>query len=150
MKKYIINYEGWHGDTAINIAEEAVEEFNKGNYKDIEDAIADEINSQIIYDDDIWEIMKDYQNPQDANYDDAMESLYEDIMSMVEEEEEEEEEDSGCPQVIDKGYALEIWHDIGPSYIFKDKDHEKYDDVKAKAAAAGMLIIEEEGENDEN
>ena len=92
MKKYIINYEGWHGNTAINIAEEAVEEFNKGNYKNIEDAISDEINSQIIYDDDIWEIMKDYQEPQDANYEEAMTSLYEDVISMIEEEEEEEGE----------------------------------------------------------
>ena len=59
MKKYTINYEGWHGDTAQSIAEEAVDEFNKGNYNDIEDSLADDINSQIIYDDDIWEIMKD-------------------------------------------------------------------------------------------
>ena len=68
MKKYKINYEEWHGDTAQDIVEAAVEEFNKGNYKDIEDAISDEINSRIIYDDDIWEIMKDYQEPQDANF----------------------------------------------------------------------------------
>ena len=92
MKKYIINYEGWHGDTAQAIAEAALEEFNKGNYKDIEDAIADEIDSQIIYDNDIWEIMKDYQEPQDANYEEAMTSLYEDVISMIEEEEEEEGE----------------------------------------------------------
>ena len=92
MKKYIINYEGWHGDTATAIAEAALEEFNKGNYKDIEDAIADEIDSQIIYDNDIWEIMKDYQEPQDANYEEAMTSLYEDVISMIEEEEEEEGE----------------------------------------------------------
>ena len=90
MKKYIINYEGWHGDTARAISEESVKEFNKGNYKDIEDAISDEIDSQIIYDNDIWEIMKDYQDPHDANYEDAMISLYEDIISMIEEEEEEE------------------------------------------------------------
>ena len=90
MKKYKINYEGCHGDTAQAIAEESVDEFNKGNYKDIEDAIADEIDRQTIYDNDIWEIMKDYQTPQDANYDDAINSLYEDIISMIEEEEEEE------------------------------------------------------------
>ena len=90
MKKYKINYEGCHGDTAQDIVEAAVEEFNKGNYKDIEDAIADEIDRQTIYDNDIWEIMKDYQTPQDANYDDAINSLYEDVISMIEEEEEEE------------------------------------------------------------
>lgn len=87
MKKYIINYEGWHGDTAQAIAESVIDEFNKGNYKDIEDAISDEINSQIIYDNDIWEIMKDYQTPQDANYEDAITLLYEDVISMIEEEE---------------------------------------------------------------
>ena len=91
MKKYRINYEGWHGDTATAITEEAVEEFNNGNYKDIEDAISDAMNRQTIYDNDIWEIMKDYQEPRDANYQDAIVSLYEDIISMIEEEEEEEE-----------------------------------------------------------
>ena len=90
MKKYKINYEGCHGDTAQAIAEESVDEYESGNYSNIEDAIADEIDSHIIYDDDIWEIMKDYQNPQDANYDDAINSLYEDVISMIEEEEEEE------------------------------------------------------------
>ena len=90
MKKYKINYEGWHGDTAQDIVEAAVKEYESGNYSNIEDAIADEIDSHIIYDDDIWEIMKDYQNPQDANYDDAINSLYEDVISMIEEEEEEE------------------------------------------------------------
>ena len=94
MKKYKINYEEWHGDTAQAIAEEAIDEFNKGNYKDIEDAIADGINSQIIYDNDIWEIMKGCREPQGANYDDAMISLYEDIISMIEEEEEEEEKNN--------------------------------------------------------
>ena len=150
MKKYTINYEEWHGDTATAIAEKVVEEFNEGNYKDIENAIADEIDSQIIYDNDIWEIMKDYQEPRDANYEDAMSSLYEDIISMIEEEEEEEEEDIGCPQVIDKGYLLEIWHDIGPSYIFKDKNPKEYADIKSKAASAGVLIEEEEAENNED
>ena len=91
MKKYKINYEGWHGDTATAITEEAVEEFNNGNYKDIEDAISDAMDRQTIYDNDIWEIMKDYQEPRDANYQDAIVSLYEDIISMIEEEEEEEE-----------------------------------------------------------
>ena len=93
MKKYKINYEEWHGDTAQTIAETSVEEFNKGNYKDIEDAISDGIDSQLIYDNDIWEMMKDYQDPKDANYKDALASLYEDIISMIEEEEDEEEED---------------------------------------------------------
>ena len=92
MKKYIINYEGWHGDTAQAIAEEAIEEFNNGNYKDIQDSIDDAVGRQTIYNDDIWEIMKDYQNPYDANYEDAIDSLYEDVMSMIEEEEEEDNE----------------------------------------------------------
>ena len=93
MKKYIINYEEWHGDTATAIAEESIKEYEAGNYKDIEDAIADEIDRYLIYDNDIWEIMKDYQTPRDANYEDAIASLYEDIISMIEEEEEEEEEE---------------------------------------------------------
>lgn len=91
MKKYKVNYEGWHGDTAQTIAESAVDELNKGNYKDIQDAIFDEMDSHLLYYDDIWEMMKDYQNPQDANYEDSITSLYEDVASMIEEEEEEEE-----------------------------------------------------------
>ena len=94
MKKYKINYEGYHGDTAQDIAEESVNEFNEGNYKDIEDAISDEINARIIYNNDIWEIMKDYQDPHNANYEDALASLYEDIVSMIEEEEEDDNDEN--------------------------------------------------------
>ena len=89
MKKYKINYEGWHGDTAIAIAEAAIDGFNEGNYKDIEDTISDEIDSHIIYNNDIWEIMKDYQDPHNVNYENTIYLLYEDIISMIEEEEEE-------------------------------------------------------------
>lgn len=48
--------------------------------------ILEEFDSDIIYTDDIWEIMAHYQRPQEADYESAIEDAYYDVDSAVRDE----------------------------------------------------------------
>ena len=41
------------------------------------------MDTELIYDEDLWEIMKYYQRPNEANYDEAMEEFYNDLLDIL-------------------------------------------------------------------
>ena len=60
------------------------------------EAVMDYINDYLIYTADQWEIIQDYQSPEDANLSDALDTFAENVAAELEEwdnEQEEEEED---------------------------------------------------------
>ena len=61
------------------IAELIIERMEAPTEEELQQAIDD----SLIYYDDQWEIMKHYQLPQDANFDEAMEEFYEDLVEIV-------------------------------------------------------------------
>lgn len=66
------------GDFMINeIKEQTIEKarFNLEDGETLENAVQLAIDD-IIYDDDLWEIMMEYQRPQDANLDEALNFFY--------------------------------------------------------------------------
>lgn len=71
------------------------EEIDKNS--DASEIARDCIDNNLIYDDDIWSIMQEYQNPQNANYNEAIESFENDLTTIIEHLidniTEEEEED---------------------------------------------------------
>ena len=48
-----------------------------------EEELLNSINDSIIYYDDQWEIMKHYQNPEEANFNEAMEEFYNDLVEIL-------------------------------------------------------------------
>lgn len=47
--------------------------------------ISEAIDLELIYTDDVWEIMKGYQTPENADYNEAMDAFFNDLLSVVEE-----------------------------------------------------------------
>ena len=41
------------------------------------------MDTELIYDEDLWEIMKYYQRPNEANYEGAMEEFYNDLLDIL-------------------------------------------------------------------
>lgn len=50
---------------------------------DIEDAINNAIDSLLIYNCDIWEVMQYYQRPTESNFEEALDCLYNDIYDEI-------------------------------------------------------------------
>lgn len=61
------------------IAESIIERMEAPTEEDLQQAIDD----SLIYYDDQWEIMKYYQNPKEANFNEAMEEFYEDLAEIL-------------------------------------------------------------------
>ena len=61
------------------IAEMVIERMEALTEEELQQAIDDEI----IYYDDQWEIMKHYQNPEKANFNEAMEEFYNDLVEIL-------------------------------------------------------------------
>lgn len=51
--------------------------------EDLEDALQYAMDDELIYDEDLWEIMKYYQRPNEANFDGAMEEFYNDLLDIL-------------------------------------------------------------------
>lgn len=66
-------------DTILDRAEENIED-----YSDPYDAIVDALNDELIYEDDQWTIMKQYQRPSEANFTEAVEEFINDLNECVE------------------------------------------------------------------
>lgn len=71
--QYVIDF---IGDNILTVCE-----FNE--YEDLGDLISDSMGRDLIYYDDQWELMKAYQNPDEANYRKALELLYDDIYEIL-------------------------------------------------------------------
>lgn len=93
MKKYInkSNFETF--ELVDNVVERVVDAMNDGEYEDIDDCIGYEIDNALMYYDDQWEVMKHYQLPKEANFDNAIEEFINDVYANIGEEEVEEEEE---------------------------------------------------------
>ena len=57
--------------------ERAIEDVFDG--EDIDDAVNNEINIVLIYDENIWTLLKNYQRPFNANYDEMVDEFYDDV-----------------------------------------------------------------------
>ena len=62
-------------------------EIVKSIFERMEEATEEELqqamNDELIYDDDLWEIMKYYQRPTEANFNEAMEEFYNDLLEVL-------------------------------------------------------------------
>ena len=63
----------------FEIAELIFERMEAPTEEDLQQAIDD----SLIYYDDQWEIMKQYQNPQEANFSEAIELFYNDLLDIL-------------------------------------------------------------------
>lgn len=61
------------------IAEMVIERMEAPTEEELQQAIDD----SLIYYDDQWEIMRHYQNPEEANFNEAMEEFYEDLAEIL-------------------------------------------------------------------
>ena len=71
------------------LADIASEILDRANEDDREDADANEkvidaLNDSLIYYDDQWEVMKAYQNPEEANFQNALDEFLNDLLSVIE------------------------------------------------------------------
>lgn len=87
IKKYKLNFD-YSKNTifAIDIAKEILENLNNGEYDDLDSAIMQELDSKLIYYVDQWELLKTYQTPQNANYNEAIEMLISELYNIITEE----------------------------------------------------------------
>lgn len=94
MKKYEVNYDYEENTTfAVNIACDVVELLNQGEYDDLDTAITEEVERRLIYYSDQWELIKAYQKPAEANYNEAVDMLYAELYGIIIETEIVEELD---------------------------------------------------------
>lgn len=68
-------------DIKEDIKNSAKEDIKNG--VDIEDAINNAIDSLLIYNSDIWDVMQYYQRPTEANFEEALDCLYNDIYEEI-------------------------------------------------------------------
>ena len=61
------------------IAESIIERMEEPTEEELQQAMDDEL----IYDEDLWEIMKYYQRPNEANFNEAMEEFYNDLLDIL-------------------------------------------------------------------
>ena len=89
MKKFVLNYDEKNNDMAVSIAEKIVDCLNDGECSDLETALYNELDIALMYYEDQWEMIQNYQTPKNANYDIALEMLIDEIHSVIEETENE-------------------------------------------------------------
>lgn len=61
------------------IAESIFERMEEPTEEELQQAMDDEL----IYDEDLWEIMKYYQRPSEANFNEAMDEFYNDLLDIL-------------------------------------------------------------------
>lgn len=66
-------------DEVEKIAELIIERMEAPTEEDLQQAIDD----SLIYDEDLWEIMKYYQRPSEANFYEAMDEFYNDLLDIL-------------------------------------------------------------------
>ncbi len=86
-------------DLLVDVADRAVANVEHRGHEDYYDAAWSAIDEGMIYTDDQWLIMRYFQNPSEANLQEAFESMAEDLVKVLEavngtdEEDEDEDED---------------------------------------------------------
>ena len=67
-----------------DIASDILDRASDDDRKDASEKIIDALNDSLIYCDDQWEIMKAYQSPEEANFQNALEEFINDLLSVIE------------------------------------------------------------------
>lgn len=65
------------------IAESIIERMEDCTEDEIEDELQYAMDLELIYDEDLWVIMAYYQRPSEANFDEAMEEFYNDLLDIL-------------------------------------------------------------------
>ena len=65
------------------IAMSIIERMEEVSKDEIEDELLYAMDLELIYTEDQWAIMVYYQNPQEANFDEAMEEFYNDLLEIL-------------------------------------------------------------------
>ena len=65
------------------IAEAIIERMEEVSKDKIEDELQYAMDTELIYDEDLWEIMKYYQRPNEANFNEAMDEFYNDLLDIL-------------------------------------------------------------------
>lgn len=65
------------------IAESIFERVKDYKEDDLEDALQYAMDDELIYDDDLWQIMRYYQRPCEANLSEAIEYFYSDLLDIL-------------------------------------------------------------------
>ena len=95
MKKYSYSFSKImsYSDTTQQIIEDVVSSMNNGDYDNLEECINDTIDNSLIYYRDQWNVLEDFCTPAEADWNYAMEELYNLVYSAISEEEEDEEDE---------------------------------------------------------
>ena len=70
-------------DLITNLVHRAILNCDSTDEEEIMDAVTYTMDDGLAYSEDQWIVLKHYQRPQDANWDDAMDYLYNDLYSIV-------------------------------------------------------------------
>ena len=92
-KNYTTTYDWTNNDLAVNIADAVCDAMNRNEYEELCDAVTFEIDREMIWTNNQWEILKNYCSPEDADLNYAYECLYDEIYSIINEEEIEDEDE---------------------------------------------------------
>ena len=90
-KNCVTNYDWTNSNLAIDIAEKVCDAINGGEYEELSDAVIGEIDLEMIWTDNQWEILKYYCTPEDADLQYAYECLIDEVYSIIDYEEEDED-----------------------------------------------------------
>ena len=80
-------------DVVADILERAVDNYEGSDDDDLDNAVFEAIDEGLIYYSDQWKVLEHYMNPQEANWDEAVEMLNGDIYTLASEIIEENKED---------------------------------------------------------
>ena len=69
-----------------DIASEILDRAGEDDREDVDasEKVIDALNDSLIYYDDQWEVMKAYQNPTEANFQNALDDFINDLLSVIE------------------------------------------------------------------
>ena len=69
-----------------DIASEILDRAGEDDREDVDtsEKVIDALNDSLIYYDDQWEVMKAYQNPEEANFQNALDDFINDLLSVIE------------------------------------------------------------------
>ena len=69
-----------------DIASEILDRAGDDDREDVDasEKVIDALNDSLIYYDDQWEVMKAYQNPEEANFQNALDEFLNDLLSVIE------------------------------------------------------------------
>ena len=65
------------------IAEAIIERMEDYEGDNLEEALQSAMDDELIYTEDLWAIMAYYTTPQEANFDEAMEEFYNDLLDIL-------------------------------------------------------------------